>query len=164
MARRQTIPIESFAVSVYVARRQADATPLWLLMRRREDGSGYGGVWQQVTGSLEAGESPVEAAPREVGEETGLPVLELWSVDAIETFYEPGSRSIWMNPVFLAIVGDGDVRLSEEHDAFDWLGTADALERVPFWQQRSNLRLMDEEFFRRTPCRWLRMPLAEEAP
>ncbi|MFW5840956.1 MAG: NUDIX hydrolase [Planctomycetota bacterium] len=158
---RHRIPVESFAVSVYVARRNGDQ-PLWLLMRRTEQGGGFGGIWQQVTGCLEAGEAPEQAALREVGEETGLKVVELYSADAIETFYEPGSRSIWMNPVFLAIVSDGDVELSAEHDRFEWLDTQQATDRVPFWQQRNNIELIRREFFEKTPCKWLKL-FAREA-
>jgi 8-oxo-dGTP pyrophosphatase MutT (NUDIX family) len=154
--QRNRIPIESFAVSVYVARRSSQG-PAWLLMRRSEQGQGYGGLWQQVTGTLEAGEAPEAAAMREVAEETGLAVLELYSADAIETFYEPTSGSIWMNPVFLAVVGDGPVCLSDEHDHFEWLDTPQAQQRVPFWQQRNNLELIEQEFFQRVPCKWLKL-------
>jgi 8-oxo-dGTP pyrophosphatase MutT (NUDIX family) len=152
----QRIPIESFAVSVYVARR-TEQGPLWLLMRRREDGRGYGGVWQQVTGSLEAGEKPDQAAVREVKEETGLEVVRLYSADTLESFFEPSTQSIWVNPVFLAIVAGQVVTLSDEHDDHAWLTTAEAIERAPFRQQRDNLAILEEDFFRREPCEYLRM-------
>ncbi len=156
MKPAQNIPIHSFAVSVYLARR-LEARPLWLLLRRREAGKGFGGVWQQVTGCLEAGERPEQAACREVGEETGLDISELYSADAMETFYEPSTACIWMNPVFLAIVDDGELVLSDEHDRAEWLDTEQACRRVPFWQQRENLRRIDREFFQRSPARWLRI-------
>lgn len=150
------IPIESFAVSVYVARRVAQG-PLWLLMRRREDPRGYGGVWQQVTGSLETSEKPDQAALREVKEETGLDVVRLYSADTLESFFEPSTQSIWVNPVFLAIVEGQDVTLSGEHDRYAWLTTAEAIERAPFRQQRDNLAMLAEDFFSREPCSYLRM-------
>jgi dihydroneopterin triphosphate diphosphatase len=34
--------------------------------------TGYPGFWQSVTGSLEGGETPVQAAVREIAEETGI--------------------------------------------------------------------------------------------
>ena len=40
-----------------------------ILLLERADRPGF---WQSVTGSLEAGETPLQAALREVGEETGL--------------------------------------------------------------------------------------------
>lgn len=42
------------------------------LMLQRQDDAKF---WQSVTGSLEAGESPVDAAIREVNEETGIDII-----------------------------------------------------------------------------------------
>ncbi len=55
-----------------------------VLLLERADHPGY---WQSVTGSLEAGESPGNAAMRELGEETGLQQGELLDWE-IETEYE----------------------------------------------------------------------------
>ena len=55
---------ESVLVVVHVAGRR------FLMLNR----AGASGFWQSVTGSLEAGETPVETAIREVREETALEV------------------------------------------------------------------------------------------
>jgi dATP pyrophosphohydrolase len=51
---------------------------LYLLLRRV---SSHGGFWQSVTGSLEDGETHVQAAVREVREETGFGVRENELID-----------------------------------------------------------------------------------
>ncbi|OZA09057.1 MAG: dihydroneopterin triphosphate diphosphatase, partial [Methylotenera sp. 17-45-7] len=48
-------------------------TDLQVLIMERADKPGY---WQSVTGSIEGDETPLQAAVREVHEETGLDALK----------------------------------------------------------------------------------------
>ncbi|MEK9940678.1 MAG: dihydroneopterin triphosphate diphosphatase, partial [Methylotenera sp.] len=61
---------------------------LKVLIMERADKPGY---WQSVTGSIEANESPRDAAIREVCEETGLDALaydfEDWQVSNVYEIY-----------------------------------------------------------------------------
>lgn len=152
------IPIRAFLVSL-VAVREGAAGAEVLLLRRA---TSLAGTWCQVAGSIEAGETAWQAALRELEEETGLRPEALYSADTCEQFYEADRDAITMAPVFVAFVGaEAEVVLNPEHDAFRWVGFAEAVEMVCFGGQRRVLRWIEEEFVRRPPCTHLRIPLPE---
>ena len=55
--------------------RSAPAALEFLVLKRRAE---RGGFWQTVSGGIEDGEAPVDAAAREVREETGCDWVSLW--------------------------------------------------------------------------------------
>ncbi|MBI3829981.1 MAG: NUDIX domain-containing protein [Planctomycetes bacterium] len=96
-----------------------------LLIRRA--GKRLRGHWQMVAGKIEKRETAWQAALREIGEETGLKVRELYAADTLELFYSVREDLIDVTPVFVAVVdAKARVRLSDEHDAFAWLTAAQA--------------------------------------
>ena len=118
------------------------------------------GVWCQVAGKLEEGETAWRAALRELKEETGLTPQTLFSADICEQFYEPDQDAITMAPVFLAIIGaDDEVRLNEEHTEFCWVSFDQACDMVDFGGQRRCLRWIEDEFVRRTPSPYLKIEI-----
>ena len=118
------------------------------------------GVWCQVAGKLEEGETAWRAALRELKEETGLTPQTLFSADICEQFYEPDQDAITMAPVFLAIIGaDDEVRLNEEHTEFCWVSFDQACDMVEFGGQRRCLRWIEDEFIRRTPSPYLKIEI-----
>ena len=118
------------------------------------------GVWCQVAGKLEEGETAWRAALRELKEETGLTPQTLFSADICEQFYEPDQDAITMAPVFLAIIGaDDEVRLNEEHTEFCWVSFDQACDMVEFGGQRRCLRWIEDEFTRRTPSPYLKIEI-----
>ena len=118
------------------------------------------GVWCQVAGKLEEGETAWRAALRELKEETGLAPQTLFSADICEQFYEPDQDAITMAPVFLAIIGaDDEVRLNEEHTEFCWVSFDQACDMVEFGGQRRCLRWIEDEFTRRTPSPYLKIEI-----
>ena len=114
------------------------------------------GVWCQIAGKLEDGETGAAAALRELKEETGLSPVRFYSADICEQFYEPDRDAITMAPVFVAIIDrNHDARLNEEHSDHQWVSFDEACDLVDFGGQRRCLRWIEEEFVRRTPSEHL---------
>jgi 8-oxo-dGTP diphosphatase len=96
-------------------------------------------TWLPIGGELEAGETPFEAAVRELREETGLvaqfrPIAgALDGVPAGLIGYEEhqaGSKGLHMNFVFVAeVAADAEVTPNEEFGAFRWVDRSE-LERL----------------------------------
>ena len=61
------------------------------------------GAWEPVHGHIEAGEEPQDAAVREVREESGLEVEQLYVV-RVQPFYLRKTRTVEMAIVFAAFV------------------------------------------------------------
>ena len=100
-----------------------------LAMRRALTKDASPGIWEAVSGRLEPGEEPLEAVAREVREETGL-----------EVRFDPRPHSAHQSvragiPMLIVYyVADwvgGEVVLSEEHDAWEWLDADSFASRTP---------------------------------
>lgn len=107
------------------------------LLLERADRAGF---WQSVTGSLEAGESPAQAALREVYEETGIALkrenLRDWQYSTVYEIYPhwrhryPAGVTHNTEHLFSAQIPRGTpVRLSE-HTASLWLPAEKAAEKA----------------------------------
>lgn len=117
-----------------------------LLLRRSVE---RGGFWQPVTGRIEPGEAPLEAARRELREETGADV-EVRSLDYRHAFAldpalvppkRPGLR-VCDETAFWARLPEGfDPRLSEEHVAWEWCSAGEAATRPRYAGLRRAIRL-----------------------
>ena len=117
--------------------------PMFLLLHRSEDEKIYPGIWQFVTGSIEGNEKAVDAALRELSEETGLTPKKFWVVPYIISFYDPGWDSLNLSPLFAAEVEiDKDPRLSSEHSEFGWYDYEESLKKLVWPGQREGLRIV----------------------
>ena len=127
-------------VDLYVLRGAGSA--LECLVLRRAPGGRCPGSWETVHGHIEAGETPADAARRELEEETGLALERLYNLSRVETFYQHGLDEVALVPVFAVFVAPkAVVRTGIEHDRFEWLPPAEA--RVRFaWPREA--RALDD--------------------
>jgi 8-oxo-dGTP pyrophosphatase MutT (NUDIX family) len=134
-------PVTSIRVSlvdVYVLR--PGGSGLECLMLRRSPAGRCPGSWEAVHGHIEVGETPADAAQRELEEETGLRPERLYNLSRVETFYQHRSDEVALVPVFVAFVGgDTTVRLGPEHDRHEWLPPSAAGERFAWPRERRAL-------------------------
>lgn len=124
-------------VDAYILRRVRDAWETLLL--RRAAGTRCTGAWEAVHGRIEAGESPEDAAVRELHEETGFVVERLYNV-AVQPFYLHDSGIVTLAVAFAAVVaGDREPVLGEEHEEAMWLPLAAAGPRLAWPRSRAAL-------------------------
>jgi lipoyl(octanoyl) transferase len=102
-----------------------------LLARRRPE---RGGFWQILTGRVEPGESPQDAAARELREETGIQagVVDLDYRHAF-AFGDALPPRLFEESGFAARCPEGlEIQLGDEHDTHEWVDLATAVQRLPF--------------------------------
>ena len=111
-----------------------------VLVLRRSAGGRNPGSWETVHGTIEPGETPVQASLRELREETGLAPERFYNLSRIEGFYQHRTDELAIIPAFAAVVAAGAApRLSEEHDAFVWLAPDEATRRFAWPRERRAL-------------------------
>src|SRR2546421_9177873 len=117
-------------IDAYVLRVGAGQGGVEVLALRRAAGGRSPGSWEAVHGHIEAGETPAQAALREVREETGLAPARLYNLSRVEAFYRHGTDDIALIPVFAAVVdAPAQPRASPAHDRVEWLAPAAAAAR-----------------------------------
>lgn len=129
-ARRVDAAVALRTVSVAVVHGQGPEARVLLLRRTPE----RGGFWQTVTGRLEPGESPLDAARREVAEETGLHIgpVDLGYRHAFALGDVLPPKLVEEHGFAVHVAPDAAVHLGPEHDAFEWVDVPTALQRLPF--------------------------------
>lgn len=105
----------------------------------RAPGTWHGKTWQIVRGKVEAGESFIHAALRELREETGLVPREFYRVGAVETFYTSIGDTIWHSVPFLALIDRSQVvTLNREHTEHRWV-PRDQMDAHVLWASERQL-------------------------
>ncbi|HEV8216474.1 MAG TPA: ATPase, T2SS/T4P/T4SS family, partial [Gemmatimonadaceae bacterium] len=130
--------IEVGTVDVFVVRPRKEGWRVLALQRGRETRCPT--AWEPVHGHIEPGETPEQAAIRELREEAGLAPDRLYIV-RVSPFYVRRTQTLQLAVVFAAFIdGDAAVTIGEEHQRFEWLDVDDALTRFAFPGERASLR------------------------
>lgn len=128
-------------------------TDLQVLIMERADKTGF---WQSVTGSLELGETPQQAAIREVLEETGLDATQydLQDWQATNTYeiyphwryrYAPGITTNVEHLFALELPKKVAITLApDEHVQYEWVDWREAAKRVFSWTNVDALKRLGE--------------------
>jgi len=113
----------SNTVQVHIAAIEPDSGQLkFLVLKRSAQVMPYPSIWQVVTGTMEAGETALRTALREVKEETSLEPLKVWTVPYMAMFFDAGADQINVSPVFGILVDFATpVILSQEHCQYCWV-------------------------------------------
>jgi dATP pyrophosphohydrolase len=126
---------------------------------RRADDPGNP-FWQGVAGGVEEGETLIEAARRELREETGLqsPLARWIALDARTTvpatvfkdadLWGAGTFVVHEYAFAVEVFGDEDIVLSHEHSEFRWLDVQAASKLVRFDSNRTALWEVNERLAR----------------
>jgi len=137
-------------VSVLVLIHTVD---LQVLLLERADKKGF---WQSVTGSLEDGETPYDAAIREVAEETGLDATQYgfsdWQTSNVYEIYPhwryryaPGVTQNTEHIFGLELPAPLPVKLAaDEHLRYEWVDWREAAIKVFSWTNVLALRKLGE--------------------
>lgn len=134
----------------FVVFRKTDSGPEYLLLQNSSKP-----FWDFPKGLLDAGESEEEAARREAFEEAGLKDVKMVHgfKEKATYFYRLGGETIHKDLVmFLGAVSEGDVKLSWEHSAFEWLPFDEAKKRLT--KQKLELLERAERFLRGQLKNW----------
>jgi len=120
------------------------AEPLELLILRRPPARG--GFWVPVSGKVEPSDPSWEAAlRRELREETGI--VEPRRVEPLDwhvPFHAPNGETWRLHAYAVEVDRRFTPTLSEEHDAFAWLGPEEAVRRLHFSDNQDAVRRLVE--------------------
>ena len=121
-----------------------------LLLHRHES---RGGFWQPITGTLENGEPELDAARREIVEETGqtgepkpLGVRQSFMIESQYLASRGYATPIIASEAAFAARLDSrlPIRLdAEEHDTYGWFSFAEAYEKIRWTDDREALEVME---------------------
>ena len=110
-----------------------------LVMKRSESAPTYPGSFGGVSGYVEKGEKPVEAALREVGEETSLKDVKILNVGK-EVLVRYQNILFKITPVLMKTSSD-EIKLNYENSAFFWMTREElnSIKTVPKFKETYDL-------------------------
>jgi dATP pyrophosphohydrolase len=149
------VPLRCRAVAAAIIAGKGDAARVLALRRA---GEVAGGAWGLITGSIEPGETAVEAIVREVAEETGIQATALFTAGLTETFYFGPDNVVELMPIFVTFVPEPvAVTLDHGSDQFRWCSLIEARDLFSFAGQRRALTDIWHDFVERAPAPFRRL-------
>lgn len=106
----------------------------FLCMRRSAHKDALPGKWETLSGRVEIGEEPLECMAREIDEEAGLKVDEHVHLDArpVTSYQTSRLDDAMIVIVYRAQYLQGEIKMSQEHDAYAWLTWQEFAQRSDF--------------------------------
>ncbi|MBI2124105.1 MAG: NUDIX domain-containing protein [Candidatus Wildermuthbacteria bacterium] len=102
-----------------------------LVIRRRSDDVHKPGQWDIPGGRLELGEDPIEGLKRETREETNLEINIVLPIEVRHFTREDGQKITMI--IFLCRLLGGELKLSKEHQEYEWVNAEKDTDKVPSW-------------------------------
>ncbi len=131
--------IVSQVVDVYVFRRTPGG-PEFLLLKRAPT-ERLPNTWQAVHGHIEPPETAVQAALREIHEETAFDPIRLFQIDTVHHFYVASTDTIHLSPVFAAeVASNAEPVLNPEHVDYRWRDPEQAIAGLLWPGQKAAVR------------------------
>lgn len=136
------------SVQVFIVAPQGGEFRYLLFLRREMPELGLPAFWQGITGALEAGESFAEAAIREVREESGISLGEVYQSGFVQHFpirpewrkaYGDGPSPVEEHVYFALLPAPVAPVLSAEHETSRWCQLEEAAELLTFGRNRECL-------------------------
>jgi 8-oxo-dGTP pyrophosphatase MutT (NUDIX family) len=115
--------------------------PEFLVLKRSPERHGY---WNLVAGGIEEGESPNEAALRELDEEVGLAGPAAFEPLPLELGYRRPEDSGWvtLHAFWVDALAGWEPVLNAEHVEYRWCSRADADRLLEYPEPREAVRLV----------------------
>jgi 8-oxo-dGTP pyrophosphatase MutT (NUDIX family) len=140
-----------FSAGAVIFYREVNGPLLFLLLQY----SFRGKYWDFPRGNLEQGERSMDAAKREIEEETGLREQTVHFVPGFSevirwVYVWEDIRRFKRTTYFLAEAKTKEITLSEEHQGYTWLPFQEAVERVTY----HNTKQVLEKAHQFIHCRW----------
>ena len=153
--------VKANRVAVYVF-RTGTAGVEFLQLHRAVDTGDYAGTWQVVYGGIKRRETAVEAALRELKEETGLAPAAMHQVEYLEGFYHRRRDRVTLMPVFAVRVNrSAKIKLDREHDQYRWVSPRQMNTHFVWREQRQAVQIIVDDIVGDSPAReLLRVPLS----
>ncbi len=125
-----------FSAGAVIYRKAGGGSLNFLLLVKKN------GEYDIPKGHLEKGENQEQAALREIMEETGLRVSFTpgFSTDTKYLFYKRRQKILKRLRIFLAESASGEIKTSEEHRGYRWMGYDQVLRGIKFENMRSVFR------------------------
>jgi dATP pyrophosphohydrolase len=156
--------VDCWVFRVMMSARAVPSTEILLL--RRAPGRILPGLWQCVSGSLEADDRVAVGALRELREETGFKAADIeafYDLDLVNQFHEPSYDAVVMAAVFAVRVrSDAEPRLSNEHDGARWVAIDDAHTEVVWPGYRTAIERIRDDLTDPERAPWFELTMKGE--